>query len=270
MLPDSVILYLTNKCKLNCSHCFLIEKGELNTSELAYSKVVNLLDDLAKNKVFMVAVTGGDPLLHKDVFKVLNDITNRGMLPLLGVSGIGITNEIAKEIKLAKVGCVQVSLDGASDLTNSIFRGKGSFNEIIDSIKILSANDIKVNLAICIAEENYSDFEKLISLAKDLNVFRLKVQFWKKYKNSTEFNELCADKKRTIFEYCEANQIYNGNEKWIYYPNVNDDDLSNKHNHALVIDADGSIKLSEGSKTIGNINEVMPSKCYHGRQLNEI
>ncbi|SHK29901.1 radical SAM protein [Paramaledivibacter caminithermalis] len=138
MLPISAIVYLTHKCSLECKHCFLTDSGKLNKNELSYKSMITVLDDFMNNKVCMVAYTGGDPLLHTRLFDILNETKKRGMLPLLGLSGIGVTKEIAEKIYNSGVRCVQVSLDGSNEKINSLFRGKNVFDDIINSIKLVN------------------------------------------------------------------------------------------------------------------------------------
>jgi Fe-coproporphyrin III synthase len=68
MLPKSVILYITSYCPLKCSHCFLTRSGELNKTELSFDEIIRILDDLQENKVFLLAIAGGDPILHEGFF----------------------------------------------------------------------------------------------------------------------------------------------------------------------------------------------------------
>lgn len=82
-----------------------------------------------------MAISGGDPILHNNCFEFINKIRKSGMLPVLGISGTGLNDEIIETIRNANVGCVQVSLDGTTEYENSFFRDKGSFNEIITNIK---------------------------------------------------------------------------------------------------------------------------------------
>lgn len=120
MFPRSCLLYLTNDCYLNCSHCAIVCKN--NPSYMSYSCFKQIMSLLKKNKCYITAITGGDPLLHPDLFELLEEIRQNNMLAVLGISGIGLDDTIVKKIVKSKVGCVQVSLDGSTENYNSVFR----------------------------------------------------------------------------------------------------------------------------------------------------
>lgn len=134
MFPRGALLYLTNACNLNCRHCGIVENvNPCYLSKENFDKTLELLKD---KKCYIVAISGGNPILHNNCFEFINKIRKSGILPVLGISGTGLNDEIIETIRNVNVGCVQVSLDGTTEYENSFFfRDKGSFNEIITNIK---------------------------------------------------------------------------------------------------------------------------------------
>jgi len=69
--PFSVMFELTYECNFDCIHCYVRgsrkEKRELNTKE-----VFSVLDELKKMGIFRIGFTGGEPLLRKDIFDILD------------------------------------------------------------------------------------------------------------------------------------------------------------------------------------------------------
>src|SRR5580698_9638347 len=67
-IPLSVQLDLTYRCNEECIHCYLDHEdhGEMTTSEIK-----NLLDQLAEAGVFFLTLSGGEILLRKDFFEIL-------------------------------------------------------------------------------------------------------------------------------------------------------------------------------------------------------
>lgn len=261
MLPISAVVYLTNKCFLKCNHCFINDCGKLNTSELSYEILIKTLDDFKKNKVCIIAYTGGDPLLYPKLFDIIEETYKRNMLPLLGISGIGVTNKIAKKIHDLGVGCVQVSLDGSHEDLNAVFRGKNTFNKVVNSIGILQRHDVRTNLAVCISNENFHDFKDMISLCYDMNIYKVKVEFWHDYCDSKKFMMLSEDQKNEIYILCRQIEKEYKLENWIFCPAGNEE-LTQIHNKALIIDSDGIIRNYENGPDIGNIYDNVPSYFY--------
>ena len=133
--PVCVVIYLTDYCKLKCKHCFLTQTSQLNKNMIEFNKLKKLLRTFKENNVFMIAFTGGDPMLHPEIFDILNYTRDLGMLPLLGISGTDISYDIAKKIYESGVRCVQVGLNGSNAKLNDYYRGNGSFTKNSNKIK---------------------------------------------------------------------------------------------------------------------------------------
>ncbi|MFH1036859.1 MAG: radical SAM protein, partial [Patescibacteria group bacterium] len=60
--PQIVCWRITSKCNRKCPFCFRPDRQELNSK-----KVFKIVDDLAKNGVKGLGITGGEPLLRDDI-----------------------------------------------------------------------------------------------------------------------------------------------------------------------------------------------------------
>jgi len=173
------------------------------------------------------------------------------MLPVLGLSGVGISDENILKLAEAGLGCIQVSLDGSNEEKNKIFRGENSFSEIINNIRRFNRYGIRTNLAICLCKENLSDFPALLELAHKENVYQLKVQFWQSSEKNSNFTELSFEErnevKRIAEEYVYENNLYDWLMMDVNYSS--DEDLVDK----FLVLPNGDVKSSETREPIGNI-----------------
>ena len=250
--PVCVIIYLTDYCNLNCKHCFLTQTDQLNKNMLDTIKLKEILLELKSNNVFMVAFTGGDPMLHQDIFEILNYTRSLGMLPLLGVSGINIKRNTASKIYYSGVRCVQIGLNGSNEIINDYYRGNNSFKKVITSIRNLQKFDINVNLSFCLDKKNMADLKNMLNLAMSLNIYKVKIEFWNCMSNLIKKNELSTKDKSKVRKICDNFMKQNHKEDWIQYPKASTK-LVNIHSNALVIMADGDVKKNEMGETLGNI-----------------
>lgn len=200
-IPICVVVYLTDYCPLKCKHCFLTQNNNLNQNMLDYFALQKVLDDLKKNGVCMIAYTGGDPMLHPDIFKILNYTSKLDMLPLLGISGIGITNEKAEMIYNSGTKCVQIGLNGSSKCLNDEYRGVGTFDKVKKSISILQKNKLNVNLSYCLNRNNYKDLNNMLCFSNSINAYKVKIEFWKSMNNLVE-NELNEKEMVDMYNIC--------------------------------------------------------------------
>lgn len=249
--PICVVIYLTDYCTLKCKHCFLTQNNSLNKNMIEYSILKKVLDDLKENNVYMIAYTGGDPMVHPDIFEILNYTSKLDMLPLLGISGIGITNEKAEMIYNSGVRCVQIGLNGSRRSLNDKYRGYGVFDKIKKSISVLQKNGLNVNLSYCLNKSNYNDLSNMLYFSDLINAYKVKIEFWKSMDNIKE-NELNEKEMLSAYNICADYMNRNNKSDWIQCPK-SQSNLSKIHKSAIVIMPNGDVKRNELSETLGNI-----------------
>lgn len=253
MFPRGGLLYLTNACYLNCRHCGIVNnKNPLFLRDDLFDLFMKLLKE---HKCYIVAVSGGEPLLHPNCFEYIKKIRKNGMLPVLGISGVYLSDEILDKIKKANVGCIQVSIDGIDELSNAMFRGKENFNKVITNIEKLKNAGIRVNVATCISKENIYLIDRLLEFLYKLNVYQIKIQFWKKYKNNHFFHELNDEDKNYVYkkvkDFVTEHKMYD-------WANIDIDyKIDCRKDKKLVMFPNGNIFDGEGDKFVGKIDKDM-------------
>jgi radical SAM protein with 4Fe4S-binding SPASM domain len=171
--PGYVIWDCTRRCNLNCLHCGAVK--EKYTRELSTEQINDLLDQLAAMKVGMFAVTGGEPLLRRDLAEVLFHAHNRGLKTGIATNGFLVDQAAAEWIKAAGVHSVQVSLDGLERAHNQIRGNEQSFNRAIHAIELLNKLKIPlVSVATTITTNNLLELDELRQL-----LTRLDVRLWR-------------------------------------------------------------------------------------------
>lgn len=257
LLPVTMALYPTYKCQLQCPHCFLTAMNKINNYSLDFEVIKKIIEDAHQNNVFMMIISGGDPILYPHIYDILDLLKKYNILPLLGVTGVGITTEIAIKLKKYGIDYIQVSLDGYSENTNKKYRGKGNFEAVIKSIKILQEFEIKVNLAICLDKNNANTIEKYLQFALDLHIYKMKVAFWQSVQNHKTELLLSEIDKMNIKSICEK---YNKIKKFNWISIV--DKVNPAVYPQLSVGADGEICIGEYGSSIGNANTEKVSVLY--------
>lgn len=161
---DIVYLELTRGCNLRCKHC-LNDSGEIMANQLNNEEFEKLINDLAKAGIQEIRFTGGEPLLYKDIYKLIKLATDNGICTSLGTNGTLATEEVAKKLKEAGLKKVVVSIDGTRDMHDEI-RGKGNYDKAIEGLKKLKDAGIDVRVNAVIMKSNMED---VIRLAKEMN-----------------------------------------------------------------------------------------------------
>lgn len=266
-LPSSISLYVTYDCQLVCKHCFLTQSKLLNNHRLDKITIKKIIDDAANNNVFMMVISGGDPFLHPDIFEILRYVRKKNILPLIGASGIDLTNDFLIRIKNLNIPCIQVSLDGSSEIENDHLRGKGTFDIISKSIDRIQKHQIHANLAFSMHNKNIKHLNNILDFAVANNVYRIKVDFWQPYKdcNTNGYHELSTLEKSFVLRECSKVCSNQRNKDYITIPGydvVTGKKLEHRRHQPLSIGADGDISLGEFGKSIGNVHNDLPSELY--------
>jgi len=162
---------ITKNCNLSCIHCISSAgiKKELNTKSAL--KVIEKLDDLGCKELY---ITGGEPLVRKDIFEILNRAKEKKFKIGLLTNGTLINNGNIKEIK-SYTDEIGISLDGSTTQVNDRIRGAGSFVKIIKAISIIKRAQIPLTLYITLTNINLKDFKNILRLVKKLRIDNLRV-----------------------------------------------------------------------------------------------
>jgi radical SAM protein with 4Fe4S-binding SPASM domain len=173
-------LHLTERCNLRCRHCYQTGKktDEMSLAELKWL-IAEISDTLREWKEAYDVdfspsfnVTGGEPLLHENLFDILAEINGRDFRTYLLTNGILINKKKAMALKHLGVGGVQVSIEGPERIHDTI-RGKGSFRGSMNGIGNLLDAGLKVTLNVTLSSVNDGYFMDVIALSSDLGVHRL-------------------------------------------------------------------------------------------------
>ncbi|MEM3055533.1 MAG: radical SAM protein, partial [Candidatus Bathyarchaeia archaeon] len=112
-----------------------------------------------------------EPLARKDFFELAAYAKKRIPYVSIASNGTLLTKDIAKKVKDAGVDYVEISIDGASPQTHDEFRGiTGAFERAIQGVKNCIEEGIDACIATVLHRDNLAETEKILQLAKDLDV----------------------------------------------------------------------------------------------------
>ncbi len=164
--PLAVHLEIVGACNLACTHCFA---GVLprNQHPLSLREMDSLFADLAGLGSFRLGLTGGEPLLRKDIFDILDSASAHGLHPCLTTNALLIDEAIAKELGRRSLVWLNVSLEGPDAATNDAVRGPGTFDGVIEKLKLLGKH-ARFTLAFTILKTNAHLVKQCAALAYEI------------------------------------------------------------------------------------------------------
>jgi Fe-coproporphyrin III synthase len=163
----------TNSCNLSCKHCYANSKNEKFEDELNTEEAKAFISDLAHLKVPVLLISGGEPLLRKDLFDLINYTHKQNMRCTISTNGTLIDKETAKAIKVNNVSYVGISIDGIGSRHDD-FRGiKGSFDKAIAGIRNCLQINQKVGLRFTITRSNVDQLEDIFNFIEEERIPRV-------------------------------------------------------------------------------------------------
>ena len=162
--PLALHLEVVAACNLKCSHCFA---GELPRRDepLSLAQLDDLFSLMAAMGTFRLGLTGGEPLLRKDIFEVVDLALSHGLCPCLTTNGLLITEEIARQFGQRELVWLNVSLDGATAATNDPVRGSGTFDRVVERLNVLREH-CRFTLAFTVMSTNAHEVRACARLAE--------------------------------------------------------------------------------------------------------
>ncbi|MEO1267717.1 MAG: radical SAM protein [Myxococcota bacterium] len=164
--PLALHLEIIGACNLACTHCFA---GELprHHAPLRLPEIVDLFDQLAAIGSYRLGLTGGEPLMRKDLFEIIDEAGQRGLHPCLTTNGLLLDEVSVRKLGERDFAWLNVSLDGATAATNDAVRGAGVFDAVCDKLRLLGRY-ARFTLAFTITSLNAAEVDACVRLAWEL------------------------------------------------------------------------------------------------------
>ena len=167
-IPLSVHFDITYRCNERCVHCYLDhdDLGEMTTAEIE-----DVLDQLADAGVFFLALSGGEVLMRRDFFDIVEHARRRLFNVKIKTNGVMIREPEARRLRQLGVEQVQISVySHRPEVHDGITKLPGSLRRTIEAIRFLKLQGLKVSMANVLMTANLFDNQGVMSLAKDLGV----------------------------------------------------------------------------------------------------
>lgn len=154
-------------CNLECAHCYCSASPRAPNGQ-STEFVESVIDQAAAMGVLFFDITGGEPLVRRDVFDLLERIKRRGMLSTLYTNATLVDDEVADRLAAIGVPAVNTSLDARTPELHDQIRGKPrAFERTIRGIRALKARGIRVAVTFCANRKNAHEAEPLSRFLND-------------------------------------------------------------------------------------------------------
>jgi putative heme d1 biosynthesis radical SAM protein NirJ2 len=159
---------ITKACNLKCRHCYR-DAGKTDPDELSPEQAKQLLKEIAKSGFKILVLSGGEPLLRKDIYEIISCAGSLGLKPVLGSNGTLITKEIARKLKSIGLARIGISLDSVDAQIHDGFRQKtGAWDLAVQAMQVCKNEGLEFQVHTTVSKKNLHEIDKITNLAKDL------------------------------------------------------------------------------------------------------
>ncbi|MBK9559976.1 MAG: mycofactocin radical SAM maturase [Candidatus Microthrix sp.] len=165
--PICLTWELTYACNLACRHC-LSSSGRRNPAELSTEECFGVVDELQRLGVFYVNLGGGEPMLRRDFFDIVNYSTDHQVGVKFSTNGTYIDASAARRLASMDYLDIQVSIDGATEAVNDNVRGDGSFASARAAMDHLAAADFGAfKISVVVTRQNVDQLDDFRAIADE-------------------------------------------------------------------------------------------------------
>ena len=168
-VPLSVQLDLTYRCNERCVHCYLDHQdhGEMTTAEIK-----RLLEEMAEAGVFILTLSGGEIMLRKDFFEILEYARRQLTFCVkLKTNAILIREQEAARIRDLGVEAIQISIySHRPEIHDAITLVPGSLKRSLDAARFLKSQGLRVIFANVLMVQNLDDYQGVRALAAEMGI----------------------------------------------------------------------------------------------------
>jgi mycofactocin radical SAM maturase len=165
--PICLTWELTYACNLECVHC-LSSSGRRDPRELSTDEAKAVLDELHALQVFYINIGGGEPMIRRDFFELVEYSISKGIGVKFSTNGAFIDAEKARRLAAMDYLDIQISLDGTDAVTNDAVRGEGSYDTAIQAMQHLrEAGFGEFKISVVVTRHNVDQLDEFKALADE-------------------------------------------------------------------------------------------------------
>lgn len=212
----SISWNLTRRCNLRCSHCYMSAlPGSDPRGELTARECLRIIDEIAEvNPHAFLILTGGEPLLRRDLFDIAGRASDKGFTVVLGSNGALVDPRTADRMRESGILGVGISLDSVDPGRHDAFRAcPGSWGRAVRAARVLKDAGLDLSIHFSVMSWNVGEIPAVIQLALDLGAKVLNVFFLVRTGRGRGITDISAHEYERVLGFLAGRQIRSGREE---------------------------------------------------------
>ena len=176
-----------------------MEAGKRAEDELSTEECLGLIDEMKALGTEMLILTGGEPLLRRDIYDIAKYASGHGIWVVMGTNGVLVKDKVVKKMLECGVRGVGISIDSLDpDKHNSFRGGPNSWEYSVRALEICKEQGLDVLVQSTVTENNYDEIPRLIDFAQEKGAWSFNLYFLVRTGRGHEMNDLSPEKTEAM------------------------------------------------------------------------
>lgn len=182
--PVVVSIDVIQNCNYRCKHCYIkYSFKESESNYLSFNELDEFFVQLGKYGVASVSLTGGEPLLRKDIIDIIKSAKRNNLYCCLKSNGFFLTEDLIHVFESVGLDEIVLSIYG---MNNSEYQSVTGYAEaekesvvekLFQNIQYLVSSKIRTELRYVLLKQNYKSYRKFIDICKKIGLKKEQYDF---------------------------------------------------------------------------------------------
>ncbi|MGD2090608.1 MAG: radical SAM protein [Candidatus Aminicenantes bacterium] len=173
--PISIQFRVSDSCMRNCVYCNIQTRPHEEMNLIPLERWNQLAQEVKDMDICSILLSGGDPFIHKDIVEIIHCFIKQGIHPFVSTKSF-ISRYTAKNLSAIALKEIQVSIDAPErSAADFLTQSPGYFDQIIQSIKNVQEENIKVTTNTVVTSYNILLIPQLIRMLNEMGIKRIKL-----------------------------------------------------------------------------------------------
>ncbi len=237
MKHKSLIIQASNRCPCYCLGCY---NHFTDAADIPTEQIVRFTESyIHRFNTKKVTISGGDPLMRKDIVCLLDDLMGLGIAVSVDTVGLSIVQDQILTDILKRASVVGLPLDGMTDKTLNTFRTGLQISQLLQVIRIASENGLRICVNTVVHAQNLHELSLIAQFVNETEG----VKKWQLF----QYMPIGPRGSKNAAQYMIADQIFQTICEQVHQLPIRTDvsieckSLSYRRNKYLLLGADGTV-----------------------------
>lgn len=199
--PIFTTLELTQLCNLSCRHCYNFDRESASTPKnlgdaMSTAEIFDVIVQLKEIGAMWLNLSGGEPLLHKDLLNIIEHAKNQHLFVRLKTNGLLLDKNNLIALQNSGLDAIDVSLYGIDDEAYRILCGRDGAQKVKAAILDAVELGFDVSTNIILTKTNLTQLDDMISWCEENKLrYQIAEEITARYDGTTSSKELAIDGK---------------------------------------------------------------------------